>query len=86
MGMIKKIKDNINFICIKYLKNNGLEETPIFYINGSQTLPPPLSTEEEEELLAKIDENGSETRKTLVEHNLRLVVYISKKFENTGVD
>lgn len=86
MDVIKKLKDNINLIYIKYLTKNNLDDLPIFYINGSQTLPPPLSNEEEEELLSKLDDNNIEARKILVEHNLRLVVYIAKKFENTGVD
>ncbi len=58
---------------------------PIFYIKGTQTLPPPLSIAEEEKLLEKLIENDEEARKILVERNLRLVVYIAKKFENTGV-
>ena len=86
MDVFKKLKDNINLIYIKYLRKNNLDDLPIFYINGSQTLPPPLSNEEEEELLSKLDDNNIEARKILVEHNLRLVVYIAKKFENTGVD
>ena len=86
MDVIRKLKDNINLIYIKYLKKNNLDDLPIFYINGSQTLPPPLSNKEEEELLSELDENNVEARKILVEHNLRLVVYIAKKFENTGVD
>lgn len=55
----------------------------IYYINGPDVLPPPLSKEAEAETIARInyDENA---RNTLVEHNLRLVVYIAKKFENTG--
>ena len=86
MDVFKKLKDNINLIYIKYLRKNNLDDLPIFYINGRQTLPPPLSNEEEEELLSKLDDNNIEARKILVEHNLRLVVYIAKKFENTGVD
>ena len=86
MDVFKKLKDNINLIYIKYLRKNNLDDLPIFYINGSQTLPPPLSNEEEEELLSKLDDNNIEARKILVEHNLRLIVYIAKKFENTGVD
>lgn len=63
-----------------------LEDLPIHYIAGSQTLPAPLPPEEEEELINKLDgEECANSRKTLVEHNLRLVVYIAKKFENTGV-
>lgn len=54
------------------------------YIGGTETLPPPLSPEEEDEILSRLDENR-ENRRKLVERNLRLVVYIAKKFENTGV-
>lgn len=54
----------------------------VYYINGTETLPPPLSQEEEEKMLASIDEQYA--RDTLIEHNLRLVVYIAKRFENTG--
>ena len=54
----------------------------IFYINGPDTLPPPLEREEEDHWIARIDEAGA--RDVLVERNLRLVVYIAKRFENTG--
>lgn len=54
----------------------------VYYINGSDTLPPPLSPEEEEILTANIE--SEESRVKLIEHNLRLVVYIAKRFENTG--
>ena len=54
------------------------------YIGTAETLPPPLSPEEEEEILGLLDENR-ENRRKLVERNLRLVVYIAKKFENTGI-
>lgn len=57
----------------------------IHYIGGSDALPPPLSPPEEEKLLAKLDEEPEYVRRTLIEHNLRLVVYIAKKFENTGI-
>lgn len=53
-----------------------------YYINGTATLPPPLSEAEESELVKNIDHD--EARSLLVEHNLRLVVYIAKRFENTG--
>ncbi len=57
----------------------------IFYVNGPQTLPPPLEKEEEEVCLEKIRQGDFSARETLITHNLRLVVYIAKKFENTGV-
>ena len=55
----------------------------IFYINGAETLPPPLSAEEEAEAIAEMSSSPYYAEK-LIEHNLRLVVYISKKFDNTG--
>ena len=69
----------------KYINKEEFEANSIFYIAGSQTLPPPLSNEEEDEMLERLSKNDEEARKTLVERNLRLVVYISKKFENTGI-
>lgn len=54
-----------------------------FYINGPDTLPPPLSAEEEAKAIAALGTDSS-ARKILIEHNLRLVVYIARKFENTG--
>ncbi len=81
MNILEILKD-----LFKKFTKKDLEKLPIFYINGSQTLPPPLSSEEELEVLSKIDEENSDSRQILVERNLRLVVYIAKKFENTGVD
>lgn len=59
----------------------------LMYIGGSDTLPPPLSKEEENRLMELLEEEGSrdEVRTRLIEHNLRLVVYISRRFENTGI-
>ena len=60
----------------------------IHYLCGSEALPLPLPPEEEAQLLAKLEagEEADEVKAKLIEHNLRLVVYISRKFENTGVD
>ena len=58
----------------------------VHYIGGTEVLPPPLSVEEEAKLVNELDTNNKEiAKKTLVERNLRLVVYIAKKFDNTGV-
>ena len=57
----------------------------ILYIGGQEVLPPPLSKEEEEELLEHICDDEA-VRSSLIEHNLRLVVYIARKFENTGIN
>ncbi len=56
----------------------------VHYIGGGESLPPPLPVEEERELVLKIDDEN--VRKILIEHNLRLVVYIAKRFENTGIN
>ena len=61
-----------------------LPDQAIHYIGGSDTLPPPLSKEREAELLSRLDQE--DVRKELIEHNLRLVVYIARRFENTGVN
>ena len=70
------------FNCLK--KTLGIGDDKLFYINGPQILPVPLSKEEEAELIARM-ENDEQARRTLVERNLRLVVYIAKRFENTAV-
>ena len=57
----------------------------IMYIGGSDTLPPPLSKGEEAELIARLDEGEETVKSQLIERNLRLVVYIARRFENTGV-
>ena len=61
-----------------------LQPEEIHYIGGSDTLPPPLTKEREAELLARLDDEDA--RKELIEHNLRLVVYIARRFENTGIN
>ena len=81
MNIIEILKD-----FYRKLTKKGVDKLPVFYINGSQTLPPPLSSEEEMEVLLKINEKDSDSKQILVERNLRLVVYIAKKFENTGID
>ena len=57
----------------------------VAYIGGSDSLPAPLTREEEQALFSRMDAEPSSVRRTLIEHNLRLVVYIARKFENTGV-
>ena len=57
----------------------------VFYVNGSDTLPPPLTRQEEEEVFLRLEGKDPAARKYLIEHNLRLVVYIAKKFESSGV-
>mgnify|MGYP000632970599 CR=1 FL=1 len=62
-----------------------LEPGKVMYIGGSDVLPQPLDKAREAELIARLGEGDQEARKELIEHNLRLVVYIAKKFDNTGV-
>jgi RNA polymerase sporulation-specific sigma factor len=66
-----------------FLRLKGEE---IYYIGGSEALPPPLTREEEEYLLEKLPTGDGAIRAMLIERNLRLVVYIARKFENTGIN
>ena len=58
----------------------------VYYIGGSDVLPPPLPPDEEEKMLKAYAAGDMNARSILIEHNLRLVVYIAKKFENAGVN
>ena len=79
-------KPQIIFIQERILSILGIKPPPVFYIGGSYTLPPPLERAVEEKAIAALDEGDEAARKLLIEHNLRLVVYISKRFENTGIN
>ena len=57
----------------------------VYYINGSDNLPPPLSKEREDEILSEMENGSRKNSQLLIIHNLRLVVYIARKFENTGI-
>ncbi|EOD01270.1 RNA polymerase sporulation sigma factor SigE [Caldisalinibacter kiritimatiensis] len=88
MGYIyTKLKFKFRLWLIKiFSKFNILEDKDIYYIGGSEILPPPLTPEEEAYLVSKLKEEDNEHVKSkLIERNLRLVVYIARKFENTGV-
>lgn len=75
------------YIFYKILQWLGLiSPGKIMYIGGSDTLPPPLRREEEAELLRRLDEGEEQVRQILIERNLRLVVYIARRFENTGIN
>ena len=58
----------------------------VMYIGGSDTLPAPLNREEESELIARLEDGDEDAKSRLIEHNLRLVVYIARRFENTGIN
>ncbi|MBR6995452.1 MAG: RNA polymerase sporulation sigma factor SigE [Ruminococcus sp.] len=75
MNIIEKVK--------AFLRKHFTGE--VFYVNGSDTLPPPLTREEETEVFERLVTHDPDARNCLIEHNLRLVVYIAKKFESTGI-
>lgn len=77
MKLFKKVINFIRGLLVK--KPRGCH-----YIHGPETLPPPFSQKEESELLEQLNENGDEVREKLIVHNLRLVVYIAKKFDAAG--
>ena len=70
---------------IKSIFHDISDEGYIHYINGPSTLPPPLTKQEEQELIDKLKQGSKSAKEQLIERNLRLVVYIAKKFENTGI-
>ena len=71
---------------IKSIIENIFKGDSVYYIGGSDSLPPPLSTEEENENLKLMMEDNKDAKNCLIEHNLRLVVYIARKFDNTGIN
>ena len=84
--MISIVSNNMIRFNIKSIANYLLfPKNEVHYIGGAEILPAPLSSEEETLLLTHLDDDVLEARQTLIEHNLRLVVYIAKKFDNTGV-
>ncbi|MBR3953017.1 MAG: RNA polymerase sporulation sigma factor SigE [Oscillospiraceae bacterium] len=79
MKLIFRIENIIKKTVLKYLSKE------LFYINGPDNLPPPLSKEEEERAFELLEKGMTEGKNLLIEHNLRLVVYIARKFESTGI-
>ncbi len=67
------------------MQKAGIKSKEIYYIGGSEALPPPLTRDEEAHLLKKLSSGDKAVRAMLIERNLRLVVYIARKFENTGI-
>ncbi|MFC5712233.1 RNA polymerase sporulation sigma factor SigE [Thalassorhabdus alkalitolerans] len=80
------IKLKIKIMWYKVLRFLGVKPDEIYYIGGSEALPPPLSKEEEAHLISKLSTGDKVVRSMLIERNLRLVVYIARKFENTGIN
>ena len=80
---LKRLWDRLRFRLIVW---GLLARRGIFYIGGSDTLPPPLERAEEAALIARMDAGDESVRSTLIERNLRLVAYIARRFENTGIN
>lgn len=83
---MKKMFFRLRLWVYKLLIKLGVKQDEIYYIGGSEALPPPLSREEERELLELLPKGDKAARAMLIERNLRLVVYIARKFENTGLN
>src|SRR5699024_11394657 len=79
-------KLKIRMLWYKFLMKLGMKSEEIYYIGGSEALPPPLTKEEEKELLVLLPKGDKSARAILIERNLRLVVYIARKFENKGIN
>lgn len=86
MEKMKIIKLRLRLWWYKLLIKLGVKSDEIYYIGGSEALPPPLSKKEEQELLILLPKGDKSARAMLIERNLRLVVYIARKFENTGIN
>ncbi|SMO47877.1 RNA polymerase, sigma 29 subunit, SigE [Melghirimyces algeriensis] len=84
--MIVKWKLALQLLWYRILMQIGLKGEEIYYIGGSEALPPPLTREEEQHLLDRLPNGDAAVRGMLIERNLRLVVYIARKFENTGIN
>ncbi|MBB5172163.1 RNA polymerase sporulation sigma factor SigE [Texcoconibacillus texcoconensis] len=83
---MKTLRLRLTLFLYKWLRKLGLKADEVFYIGGSEALPPPLTKEEEAHLLEKLPTGDESVRSMLIERNLRLVVYIARKFENTGIN
>lgn len=78
---------NLRLYLARLLAKLGLVQPgKVMYIGGSDILPAPLSREEEAELICRLGAGDTEAKNRLIEHNLRLVVYIARRFENTGIN
>lgn len=84
MGGLARLKWKTRLLVMKLLYRLGFRPE-IHYVGSSEALPPPLSVDEEADLIVRLESGDQRVRSTLIERNLRLVVYIGRKFENTGV-
>lgn len=79
--LLTRIKLFLERIKARLSGNEGL-----YYVNGPETLPAPIGKEEEERVFRELEKGSLEAKNILITHNLRLVVYIAKKFESTGIN
>lgn len=84
--MYVKLRLQLQLTWYRFLMWIGAKAEEVYYIGGSEALPPPLTREEEEVLLVRLPTGDPAVRAMLIERNLRLVVYIARKFENTGIN
>lgn len=82
MKLLKAIRANVNYGYVRFFQHLELDDF-LHYVSGNEFLPPPLSSEEERRCIDMLPDK--QCRQKLIEHNLRLVVYIAKKFENTNI-
>ncbi|KYP81872.1 sporulation sigma factor SigE [Ferroacidibacillus organovorans] len=80
-----RVRMQTRLFVLRILLSIGRAPESIWYVGGSEALPPPLSRDEEEYLLSRLPSGDEAVRAMLIERNLRLVVYIARKFENTGI-
>ncbi|QNO16742.1 RNA polymerase sporulation sigma factor SigE [Alkalicella caledoniensis] len=83
---MKKLKLEWRLLRSKIYSLIGLERNDIYFVGSTEALPPPLTNDEESYLMEKLQRGDEGVKRLLIEHNLRLVVYIARKFENTGIN
>jgi RNA polymerase sigma-E factor len=83
---VKGEEMNLLTLIKSWLEKHLAPGSGLFYIGGSDVLPPPLGREEEEKAITAMENGDEAAKRLLTEHNLRLVVYISRRFENTGIN
>src|SRR5690606_30306340 len=84
MHLFYKIKLKFDLMLLYLLARMG-PPARVYYVGNSEVLPPPLTRDEEAQLLERLEAGERSVKGTLIERNLRLVVYIARKFENTGI-
>ena len=82
---LRKARSGLKLWLAKFLRGKKILNR-VFYVGSTEVLPPPLAAEEESQLIIRLEKGDMAVKGTLIEHNLRLVVYIAKKFENTGIN